>query len=141
MSLQAWKFSLGTESFLHRVILGHLVYDPVLYSSHSCITKINHAEFIQSPVDDLGKYVTTATGQDSWESGYIITTCQKPGQRATFSMAKTILESFSSQFCVPNIAAILTFMEHRREIVLDKLKSKTWTVNNLFVGSRLEKMV
>lgn len=56
-------------------------------------------------------------------------------------MAKTILEGFSSQFCVPNIASILTFMEHRREIVLDKLKSKTRTVNNLFVDSRLEKMV
>lgn len=141
MFLHVWKFSLDTESFLHRAILGHPDYDTVLYSSHGCITKISQSEFVQHLVGDLGKHLTIARGQNSWESGSIITTCQKPGQRATFSTAKSILETFSSQVCVPSIAAILTFMEHRREIVLDKLKSKTWTVNNSFVGSRLERMV
>lgn len=58
-------FSLGTESFLHRVILGHPVHDTELYSIQGCVTKKSYAEFIQHLVDDLGKYVTIATGQDS----------------------------------------------------------------------------
>lgn len=112
MSLQAWKFSLDTESFLNRVILGHPVHDIELYSSHHCIIKISYGKFIQHLVDDLGKYVTIATGQDSWELGYIITTCQKPYQRATFSMAKPILEIFfSSQFPVPNLSSSLPLIE------------------------------
>jgi len=74
-------------------------------------------------VSDLGKYVTIAPGEDSCESGYVITTCQKPDQRAAFSMAKPILEIFfitdSCTYC------IFTFIDHRNKIVLDKYKSKT----------------
>lgn len=40
-------------------------HDTELYSSRGCITEISYDEFIQHLVDDLGKYVTIATGQDS----------------------------------------------------------------------------